>query len=141
VFGFFNKLKLTKVKENFFCAIFTRFEGFPLTKDVGKVPYHMYKGHDYDSFIVTYKNYYISMVIVLKLFFIPKISFSTILFLIINTKQIKVLNLFHTHVYNLIYIYKLFNKDGMVYIKGDLSARGLKVDKLFANYLIKKYLL
>lgn len=138
-----------------FVTLFDRAENFHLVKDVGQIPYHMHKEFGYDSKIVTCKNdinycYLDKEVKGLKIDFVSKIKFfkinlGVIFYLIKNAKRIDVLNQFHIRNYTLLYalIYKIFNKNGINYIKADANEKELCNRKSIfkTKYLngIKKY--
>lgn len=140
---------------NRFVTIFDRAKNFHLVKDVGQIPYHMHKEHGYDSTIVTCKNddtysFLDNEVKGLKIKFIPKIKFfkinlGVIFYLIKNAKKIDILQQFHIRNYTIIYaiVYKIFNKNGINYIKADanekyLVDRGRVIKKKYVN-IISKY--
>lgn len=144
------------MKQKRFVTIFDRAKNFHLVKDVGQVPYHMHKEHNYDSVLLTCKNedtykYLDDEVKGLKLEFISniklfKINFSVIFYLMKNAKKIDVLHQFHIRNYTLLYalIYKFFNKNGINYIKADanekfLEHRGSVIKKKHLNK-INKYI-
>ena len=120
-----------------FVTIFEKCENIHLIKDVGQIPYLMYKNHNYDASIVCVKNsknysYLEDEVCGLKLKFIPKlklgrISLSTLWYLLFNAKKIDVLHLFHhrepTYIYSI--IYKKLNPKGHLYIKSDKGYRDI----------------
>lgn len=129
-----------------FVTIFEKCENIHLIKDVGQIPYFMYKNFSYDATIVTLKNeveykYLDNEVKGLRLQFIPKIKFgrislSVIWYLIKNSRKIDVLHLFHHREPSYIYsiIYKYFNPKGHLYLKSDKGYRDLlKNDGLFEN--------
>ena len=139
-----------------FVTIFTDTENFHLIKDVGQIPYFMYKAQGYDAELVTYQNnsdypYLKNEVNGLKLTFIPdkgRISYfekSVIQFLFKESKSIDVLNLLHFKRDNFIYlsIYKLLNPRGKSYIKLDIDILFFKNYNsfFFSNYKLKNYLL
>ena len=118
-----------------FVTLFDRTENFHLVKDVGQIPYHMYKEFDYNSKIVTCKNdsdysYLTDEVKGLEIEFVSKIklfkfNLGVIFYLIRNAKKIDILNQFHIRNYTMLYalIYKLFNKKGINYIKTDSNEK------------------
>lgn len=120
-----------------FVTIFDRTKNFHLVKDVGQIPFHMYKEFDYDSKIVTCKNdseypYLDKEVKGLKIDFIPKINFfninlGVVFYLIKNAKNIEILHQVHIRSYTLFYakIYKMLNKNGINYIKADVDEKYL----------------
>lgn len=139
-----------------FVTIFTDTENFHLVKDVGQVPYFMYKTEGYDAELISYKNnseypFLENEVKGLKLTFIPNkgriLFFETgvIQHLLTHSKSIDVLNLFHFKRDNIIYllIYKLLNPNGRSYIKLDMDILFFKDYNafLFSNYKLKNFLL
>lgn len=118
-----------------FVTLFDRTENFHLVKDVGQIPYHMYKEFDYNSKIVTCKNdsdysYLTDEVKGLEIEFVSKIklfkfNLGVIFYLIRNAKKIDILNQFHIRNYTMLYalIYKLLNKKGINYIKTDSNEK------------------
>lgn len=120
-----------------FVTIFDRTKNFHLVKDVGQIPFHMYKEFDYDSKIVTCKNdseypYLDKEVKGLKIDFISKINFfninlGVVFYLIKNSKNIEILHQFHIRSYTLFYakLYKMLNKNGINYIKADANEKYL----------------
>lgn len=119
-----------------FVTIFAETKNIHLTKDVGMIPYIMYKEYGSDAEIACYKNgeypYLNNEVKGLKMNFIKNVTGKSILdvglYLLRNSKKIDILHLFH---YDLkisfwICIYKLLNKKGKIYLKLD------------ADYHIKK---
>lgn len=129
-----------------FITIFEKCENIHLIKDVGQIPYLMYKNHEYDASIVCVKNsksypYLEDEVKGLKLKFIPKlklgrVSLATLWYLLFNAKKIDVLHLFHhrepTYIYSI--LYKKLNPNGHLYIKSDKGYRDiLNNDGFFAK--------
>lgn len=119
-----------------FVTIFDRAKNVHLIKDVGQIPYHMHKECDYESTLVTCKNddynFLNDEVKGLNIKFIPKIklfkiNFGILLFLIKNAKRIDILHQFHIRDYTFLYayVYKLFNKKGINYIKADADEKYL----------------
>lgn len=115
-----------------FVTIFPICENVHLVKDLGQIPYFLYKNHGYDASIVTYKNsesyhHLQGEVNGLKIEFIENSgSFSflekgVINYIRKNAKQIDVLNLFHFSKQSFAYglLYKLLNPDGFLYLKID----------------------
>ena len=129
-----------------FVTIFDRAKNFHLVKDVGQIPYHMHKEFGYESTLVTCKNddeysYLNKEVKGLKLDFISnlkifKINSGVVFYLIKNARKIDILQQFHIRNYTLFYafIYKLFNKKGINYIKADANEKFL----LDRGYVVKK---
>lgn len=139
-----------------FVTIFIDTENFHLVKDVGQLPYFMYKTEGYDAELISYKNnpeypFLENEVKGLKLTFIPdkgRILFfeiSIIQYLLSHSKSIDVLNLFHFKRDNIIYllIYKILNPKGTAYIKLDMDILFFKDYNafLFSNYKVKFLLL
>lgn len=124
-------------KKKKFVTIFEKCENVHLIKDVGQIPYMFYKYFNCDSTIVTVKNskrytYLDTDVKGLEIKFIPKIklsryNLSTIFYIILNAKKIDILHLMHNKEHNFLYsiLYKLFNSNGHVFIKSDISYNGL----------------
>ena len=128
-----------------FVTIFEKTENVHLNKDVGQIPYQMYKNFNWNSSILTYKNQeeYLALnneVKGLNLIFLPKLklgrySLSVILYLIKNAKTIDVLHTFHHKEKSYLYLilYKLINPKGFAYLKSDIGIKGLKEDNGFFN--------
>lgn len=144
-----------KQKTNF-VTIFTDTENFHLVKDVGQLPYFMYKTEGYDAELITYKNskeypYLSHEVKGLKLSFIPDrgrfFYFETGIasYLWSASKSIDILNLFHFKKDHLLYllIYKTLNPKGKAYIKLDMDILFFKDYNtfLYSKYSLKNYLL
>jgi len=139
-----------------FVTIFTDTENFHLVKDVGQLPYFMYKTEGYDAKLVSYKNnadypFLEKEVKGLKLNFIPNkgrllyFELGVVYYLWNFSKSIDVLNLFHFKKDNFIYliIYKILNPKGKAYIKLDMDLLFFKDYNafLFSNYAIKNFFL
>ena len=100
-----------------------------LIKDVGLIPYGMYRFENYESYIATYNNgdygHLQDAVKGLRLWFIKRLTgnytIDGVLFLIKNAKKIDVLNLYHTTFKSAIFslFYKLANPNGKIYLKLD----------------------
>lgn len=132
------------MKKTFF-TIFDRAKNVHLIKDVGQIPYHMHKEFDYSSTLVTCKNddydFLDNEVKGLNIKFIPKIklfkiNFGVLFFIIKNAKKIDILHQFHLRDYTFLYayVYKLFNKKGINYIKADADEKYL----INRNHILKK---
>jgi hypothetical protein len=117
-----------------FVTIFTDTENFHLVKDVGQLPYFMYKTEGYDAELISYKNneeypYLNKEVKGLKLNFIPNkgrllyFELGILSYLWSFSKSITVLNLFHFKKDHLLYLllYKTLNPKGKSYIKLDMD--------------------
>lgn len=124
------------MKSKRFFTLFPSSYNVHLFKDVGIIPYIMYRDYGYDSTLVTFKNEeeYPALnnaVKGLKIKFLTKdttykfgkISWQVLSFLRKNAKQIDILNLYHHTTESMVYafIYRLFNPKGIVYIKLDIS--------------------
>lgn len=139
-----------------FVTIFTDTENFHLVKDVGQIPYFMYKTGNYEAELVTYRNnleypYLENEVRGLKLSFIEDTGRflyaekGVLKFLSSSAKRIDVLNLFHFKKDNILYllVYKIFNPRGIAYVKLDMDLVFFKGYNSFfySNYRLKNYLL
>jgi glycosyltransferase involved in cell wall biosynthesis len=139
-----------------FVTVFTETENFHLVKDVGQLPYFMYKTEGYDATLISYKNnveypFIDHEVNGLKLNFIPNkgrflfFELGVLYYLFNHSKSIDVLNLFHFKKDNILYllIYKLVNPQGKAYIKLDMDILFFKNYNafLFSNYRIKNFIL
>ena len=139
-----------------FVTVFTETENFHLVKDVGQLPYFMYKTEGYDATLISYKNnveypFIDQEVNGLKLNFIPNkgrflyFELGVLYYLFNHSKSIAVLNLFHFKKDHILYllIYKLVNPQGKAYIKLDMDILFLKNYNafLFSNYRIKNLIL
>ena len=139
-----------------FVTVFTETENFHLVKDVGQLPYFMYKTEGYDATLISYKNnveypFINNEVNGLKLNFIPNkgrflyFELGVLYYLLNNSKSIDVLNLFHFKKDNILYllIYKLVNPKGKAYIKLDMDILFFKNYNafLFSNYALKNFIL
>ncbi len=139
-----------------FVTVFTETENFHLVKDVGQLPYFMYKTEGYDATLISYKNnveypFINNEVNGLKLNFIPNkgrflyFELGVLYYLFNNSKLIDVLNLFHFKKDNILYllIYKLVNPKGKAYIKLDMDILFFKNYNafLFSNYSLKNFIL
>lgn len=120
-----------------------------LIKDVGLIPYGMYRFREYDSYIATYKNgeypHLQDAVNGLKLWLIKRRThifiIDAILFLLRHGKQIDVLNLYHTTFQSsiLLCLYKVVNPTGMAYVKldGGWTRESTAWYKRFRHYTMK----
>ncbi|HEY0668260.1 MAG TPA: glycosyltransferase [Sphingobacteriaceae bacterium] len=139
-----------------FVTIFTATENFHLVKDVGQIPYFMYKTGGYDARLVSYRNgseypFLNKEVKGLKLEFIADkgklwgIELAVLGYLIRNAKDIDVLNLFHFQRAHALYlfIYKLLNPKGKTYIKLDIDIQFFRNYNsfFFSNFNLKNRLL
>ncbi|MBK1813883.1 glycosyltransferase [Clostridium sp. YIM B02505] len=121
-----------------FVTMFPEAQNIHLTKDVGMIPYILFKYYNYNSTLVCYKNeetynYLNTEVKGLKLNYLDKVTGNStkdgLIYLFKNAKKIDVLHTFHLSSRSLcwIYAYKLLNSKGKVYLKLD------------ANYKIRDY--
>lgn len=119
-----------------FVTLFLETENVHLLKDVGMIPYHLYKDHNMDCTIVTYKNsekytYLENEVKGLKLQFIKKSPFGAIIdgvnYLNRNASDIDILNIYHLNLSSFFYsiVYRHRNKNGKIYLKLDMNPIGL----------------
>lgn len=118
-----------------FVTLYLKTENVHLTKDVGMIPYYLYKDHDIESYVATYDNsgaypYAEKEVKGLKLDFIKKtrggIIIDGILYLIKNARKTDVLNIYHLNLSSYFYeiAYRLFNRRGRIYLKLDMNPKG-----------------
>jgi glycosyltransferase involved in cell wall biosynthesis len=127
------------MKKRFF-TLFPLSHNVHLTKDVGVIPFILYRDYGYDSTLVTFKNEttYPSLeneVKGLKINFIEKDkkykfgkpSMKVIRYILENASQIDILNLYHNTKETLLYglIYKLRNPSGIFYCKLDITTERL----------------
>ena len=139
-----------------FVTVFTETENFHLVKDVGQLPYFMYKTEGYDATLISYQNnveypFIDQEVNGLKLNFIPNkgrflyFELGVLYYLLNHSKSIAILNLFHFKKDHILYllIYKLVNPKGKAYIKLDMDILFFKNYNafLFSNYRIKNLIL
>lgn len=115
-----------------FVTLFPEMKNVHLIKSCGMVPYILFKYYDYDSKIVGYKNddnydYINNEVKGLKIEFLKKrfhnSTLDSCLYILKNNKNIDVLHLYHMtpRSFWCALIYKLLNRDGLVYLKTDNS--------------------
>lgn len=112
-----------------FVTMFSDAENIHLTKDVGMIPFIMYKEFGYESTIVCYKNgeypYLENEVKGVNIDFIKRYTGKSIIdgsiYLLKNAKKIDILQLFHLSKksYLWICIYKMLNRNGKIYLKLD----------------------
>ena len=135
-----------------FTTIFTDTENFHLVKDVGQLPYFMYKTEGFEGQLISYKNndeyqFLKHEVKGLKLNFIPNrgrflyFEIGILSYLWAHSKSIDVLNLFHFKKDNFLYflLYKTLNPKGKTYLKLDMDIHFFKNYNtfLFSNYKLK----
>ena len=103
-----------------FLTLFLGTKNEHLSKDVGAIPYYLYKKHGYNSYIATYENEkeYKNLskeINGVHLMFVEKTGLGEmldgILFLAKNSLNIDILNLYHLSLKSTIwaYVYKLTN--------------------------------
>lgn len=143
---------IKKCSKKTFVTLFARGADIHLIKDVGTIPYLMGKNHNYDSYLVCYKNSseYTNLKFTdgLKLDFMKKCSnkyFDSMIYLIHNSKKIDVLNLYHLRPFAelMIIIYKFFNPKGKVFLKldnGYFKHKNCSIihNKIFIKWIISK---
>lgn len=131
-----------------YCVLYPKTENVHLTKDVGMIAYKLNKLYGYDAFVATYKNgeypYLQNEVKGLKIDFIKKEKnhFKDVYaYLKKNAYKIDVLQIFHMTLNSVIYayIYKMFNKNGVVFLKLDCTK--VLVDKIRKMNIIQRQLL
>ncbi len=120
-----------------FVTLFLKTENVHLLKDVGMIPYLLYRNHHVDASIATYQNspsypYLDKEVQGLKLTFVPKTCFGKIFdglrYLHAHAKDIDVLNLYHLNLSTYFFeiAYRVWNRHGKLYLKLDMNMIGLK---------------
>lgn len=127
-----------------------------LVKDMGMIPFKLYKNYGYDSTLITFKNgdftYQNNVVKGLKLEFVKNrfnsYTLDGSLYLLKNSNKYDILQMFHVTLSSVVYsnIYKLLNRKGKLYLKLDCSyklperIRGLnKFKMMFLNSFFKKF--
>lgn len=137
-----------------YCVLYPKAENVHLTKDVGMIAYKLNKLYGYDSFVACYKNgeydYINNEVKGLKLHFIENRHshfLNIFLYLKKNSTKIDVIQIFHVTISSVIYafLFKLFNKKGVVFLKLDCTERLLikikemnRMGKLMLNFFLKR---
>lgn len=139
-----------------FLTIFTPCENIHLVKDVGMIPYILYKEFNYESTIASYNNgeypYLQTDVKGLKQIFIKQIFRSDFLnslnFILFNFKKFDILQVYHFSLKQvlLLYVFKILNfrnHKARVFLKMDVndSIKSWKfnyVKKRFYKFLLKK---
>ena len=118
-----------------FVTLFLKTKNVHLTKDVGMLPYHLFKDHDLDCSVACYKNsddytYADNEVKGLKLDFVKKtrggIIADGMLYLVRNARKIDILNVYHLNLSSYFYeiAYRLLNRHGRIYLKLDMNPKG-----------------
>ncbi|SEP94977.1 glycosyltransferase family 4 protein [Butyrivibrio sp. TB] len=125
------------MEKRLFVTMMVNCNALGITKDVGQIPYSMYKYHGYNSYLVTYNNddyqkWIDEYTPGIKVKYLKKRSensefFDEVRFLFVNAKKIDVLNMYHMSVEHLIClcIYKILNPRGISYLKLDIDYQGL----------------
>jgi glycosyltransferase involved in cell wall biosynthesis len=118
-------------KNPIFCTLFPPAQNVHLIKDVGMIPYYLYKNYGIDAFIACYENgqypYIYTEVKGLQIQFIKKRKWIkkglSVLFLLENSKNIDILHIFHNTEQTIIWgiLYKLLHPKGILYVKLDRS--------------------
>ena len=142
---------MTKKK---FITLFPYCEKSHLIKDIGQIPYFMYKLYDYDASIVTYKisKEYVHQegeVKGLNLTFINNsgrfffIENELVKYIFANAKKIDVFNLYHFTKHTFVYgvLYKMLNPQGFLYVKLDAYNEEIKKNTPYSTNRIKNFFL
>lgn len=137
-----------------FVTLFPNLENVHLIKDVGMIPYVMYKDYGYDAYVAGYGgadySYFKTDVIGLKWLELKRRCNSNlingILFLIKYARKIDVLNLYHYQVTSFVWTvtYKMLNPKGKVFLKLDInteSGKKMTMKKGSVKWLLTKYVL
>ena len=116
-----------------YCVLYPNTSNVNLVKDMGMIPYKLYKSYGYNSWIACYNqdeySYLQDEVKGLKIEFLKKIFNNYILdgclYLMKNSKKIDILQIFHMTSYSVVYsmVYKFFNRKGKIYLKLDCSEK------------------
>ena len=131
-----------------FVTLFPYTYNVNLLKDVGCIPYVLYKEYGYDSTIVSFKNgnyeYLNQYVKGLKIQFLPNGNerIECLRYILKNAQNIDVLNMYHMSIGKSLLclgLYKLLNKQGVSYLKLDLDFKTLKIIESYN--VLKKYIL
>lgn len=114
-----------------YCVLYLKTKNVNLVKDMGMIPYKLFRLFGYDSSVACYENddytYLKKEVAGLKIDFVKKIfnnyTLDGMFYLIKKARKIDILQIFHTTLSSVIYAYtyKLFNSKGKLYIKLDCS--------------------
>ncbi|WP_326511624.1 glycosyltransferase family 4 protein [Clostridium intestinale] len=130
-------------------TIFPQAKNFHLVKDVGYIPYIMYKNYGYNSKVVCYNNdkydYLDKDVKGLKIDFIKRIfkqkTIDSAIYLLMNSRNIDVLQVYHLTRGHLIWIwiYKKINKQGKVFLKLDTNddIKNIEFKSLFDKFNLR----
>lgn len=114
-----------------FVTLFQKYENINFQKDVGMIPYTMSRCFSYNAKIVCIEKEDIMEQSIPIVFIKKKFNSETlnvIRYLWMHSKEIDVLNLYHIRDYTILYgiIYKLKNRDGKLYIKGDMGNKAIE---------------
>ncbi len=129
---------IRKRNANYF-FLYLKTHNIHLIKEIGMIPYYLHRMYNFKGTILTYQNgsypFLKKYCKGLKLDFIKKseklnkFSMRFILkYLILNAKKIDFLNLITPHYDNMIFgiLYKLYNKNGFIYLKMDVDQTSKK---------------
>ncbi|MFL0246902.1 glycosyltransferase [Candidatus Clostridium stratigraminis] len=138
-----------------YCVLYLPTENVNLVKDMGMIPYKLYKLYNYDAYVISYKNgdypYLQEEVKGLKMDYVEKKynnqSLDGMRYLRKNARNIDILQLFSVTLSSVFhtFTYKFFNPQGKVYLKLDcthqlvkkiLELKGIKLF-LFNKFLDK----
>lgn len=120
-----------RVNKKRFVTLYPECENINLIKDVGMIPFTLYKNHNYDSIIVCYEEYenmpYLGDEVKgLKHKRLKKVTNHSlvdgVLFILFEARKIDILQLYHAtsiRNYYWILLYKILNPKGKVYLKFD----------------------
>ncbi len=120
-----------------FVTLFPNMQNVHLLKDLGMIPYYLYKQYGYDSYVVAYQSadgypYLKTQASGLKMAFLKKSRLGKIFdgarYLRASSKDIDILNVYHLNLASFIWIpiYQKHKKEnGKVYLKLDMSYKGL----------------
>lgn len=136
-----------------YCVLYPNTKNVNLIKEMGMIPYKLYKNFGYDSKIACYNldeyTYIDNEVLGLKIDFLDrkynKYTLDGLKYLNNEAKNIDVLQIFHVTLYSVLYAfrYKKLNPKGKIYLKLDCSHK--LIDKIlslskFKYKLLNKYL-
>lgn len=124
-----------------YCVLYLKTKNVNLVKDMGMIPYKLFRLFGYDSSVASYENddytYLKEEVAGLKIDFVKKVfnnyTIDGMLYLIKKARKIDVLQIFHTTLSSVVYAYtyKILNPKGKLYIKLDCSHKlPERIDKL-----------
>lgn len=119
-----------------YCVLYLPTENVNLVKDMGMIPYELYKLFDYDAYVISYKNgdypYLQEEVKGLKMDYVERkynnLSLDGVRYLRKNAKNIDVLQLFSVTLSSVFhsFTYKLLNPQGKIYLKLDCTQQLVK---------------